>query len=208
LAPLYSTKDGNQFILGATASDHPTLWFYLPYAIAEPSATQTQQGTSNTSVNNVTAELWLEEYYPQTQEYSQRTILTLPDTKPGIIGIPLPATEPPLVVGKTYHWIFVVRCDPDDASTNKFTELSLRRIQPSTRRSPIATASLNQQLDFYIQNGLWAETMSLCNYLHNSLKNTTFIDKWSKTIQAVPFSGIDSQYIVQECTAGNQTLLK
>lgn len=200
LAPFHQAEDGRQYVLGATASDYPTLWFYLPYEIGAATADRTSQNSTRPI-----AELRLEEQNPQTQRYSQRTVLTLPATKPGIIGIPLPRRESPLEVGKTYHWLLVVRCDSTDASTNQFAGVSLHRIQPDTP-PPIAPTPLRQRLAFYIQNGLWSETMALCDRLRGSGEKG-LIDEWSQTIQSVPFNGIASEAVVKDCIAGRQKIL-
>jgi len=196
LAPSYRAADGQQFVLGATASDYPTLWFYLPYSI---SALPT--GDTAATKGKLSAELRIEEQNEKTKEFTQRTVLTLPETRPGVIGVRVPATEPPLEVGKTYHWLLVVRCSAEDTSANQFTEVSLHRVQPPVA---IATPSPKQQLDFYTQNGLWAETMNLCDRLRHSPGDKELSAAWSQTIQAVPFNGIDAQQIVNSCAAGTQ----
>ncbi len=203
LAPFYRAEDGRQYVLGATASDYPTLWFYLPYEIGTATAPNLAPQNSPKPI----AELRLEEQDPKTQRYFQRTVLELPATKPGVIGIQLPHREPALVAGKTYHWLLVVRCDPSDASTNQFTELSLHRVQPTVPLPPIATTPPRQQLNFYVQNGLWSETMSLCDRLQPASEDPDLLSAWSKAIETVPLEGITAQQVVAECRAGKQKIL-
>jgi hypothetical protein len=163
-----------------------------------------QQSTGNPGDKPI-AELRLEEQDPQTQEFRQRVVATLPAANPGIIGVRVPDTEPSLTPGKTYHWLLVVRCDPDDSSANQFAELSLHRVSVDVPTST-ASASLQQRLDFYIQNGLWAETISLCGQLNQSSDNKAALTEWSQTLQAVPFDGIKADRIVSICRTNPQLL--
>ncbi|HIK19116.1 MAG TPA: DUF928 domain-containing protein [Leptolyngbyaceae cyanobacterium M33_DOE_097] len=202
LAPFYQAEDGQQYVLGATASDYPILWFYLPYEIGTAATNLTPKNSTQPI-----AELRLEEQDPKTQRSFQRTVLELPATKPGVIGIPLPRREPALIVGKTYHWLLVVRCDPSDASTNQFAELSLHRVQPPVPLSSIATAPPRQQLSFYVQNGLWSETMTLCDRIQRASGDPDLLTEWSKIIESVPLNGIMAQQVVAECRAGKQKIL-
>ncbi len=113
LAPLYKTKDGNQFTLGATASKFPTLWFYLPYQITEARP----------------AELRVEERDANQDYIFDKTVLTLTNASPGIVGIRVPQNAvSPLPINGQHYFTFVVRCDPSDSSTNKFVSVSVERI--------------------------------------------------------------------------------
>ncbi|MGA7932216.1 MAG: DUF928 domain-containing protein, partial [Kovacikia sp.] len=103
LAPLYKGEDGEHFILGSTVSAYPTLWFYLPYSVTETRP----------------AELRIEEH--QGQYIFDRTIATITQASVGVIGISLPPGKiAPLEVGEPRYFKFVIRCDPQDSSANKF----------------------------------------------------------------------------------------
>ena len=71
-------------VWGLTAEAYPTFWFYNPYSERFP-----------------TTFLLLD----QTKHLVSKIPALLPG-RPGVIGVHLPSTAPPLEIGKNYHWYF------------------------------------------------------------------------------------------------------
>ncbi|MDX2214359.1 MAG: DUF928 domain-containing protein [Oculatellaceae cyanobacterium bins.114] len=191
LTALVPLQDANGTLIaqGTTASDHPTLWFYVPYAIS----------------NSVSASLWLEEPEPGSDPstgriyYTQREVLSLPPTPAGIVSIRLPNSEPALTVGTTHRWLLVVQCDSTDVSSNKVAEVELSRIAPPAIATPVTGTSLENQLAAYQQAGLWSEFMTALGtaYCQSSPRqlspNHLITTKWNQTLTEIGLEAIASQ---------------
>ncbi|MBD2463185.1 DUF928 domain-containing protein [Oscillatoria sp. FACHB-1407] len=191
LTALVPLQDDNGTLVaqGSTASDHPTLWFYVPYTIGDA----------------MTASLWLEEPEPGSDPsadriyYTQREILSLPPTPPGIVSIQLPRSEPALTVGNTYRWLLVVTCDASDASSNKVAEVELSRIASDSTVSVGNTASLESRLNAYRQARLWSEFITALGtaYCQSSSRplntNSVVATEWSQTLQEIGLEAIATQ---------------
>ncbi len=184
LAPLYRSESGEQMVVSTTASDRPTLWFYVPYTIG----------------NSISAELRQEEAESQVNTsgpvfYTQRTIVKLPPMKPGIVGIPLPALEPPLAVGKLYHWMLVIQCDPTDTSADKFADLAILRIQPKQPLpAKLPTASKQMQVNAYMKEGLWSEVITILGTSQcQPSKDPVLTSLWVKQLQDIGLQSIAAQ---------------
>lgn len=181
IAPIYSSE-GNQFILAATTSSAPTLWFYLPYALTD----------------RLSAELRLEQQSESGDAVQTTVIDRLPPTpKPGIIGVQLPPLA--LQLDRTYHWLLVVICDPNDASANRFAELSLRRV--SLSELPAEPLPVLKRLTFYSQNGLWEPFLtSLARERCRAPQNSALAATWQQSLQEIGLAAIANQPIVN-CTS-------
>lgn len=126
--------------LNLSVSDHPTIWFYLPYTKNE------------ISKGEFSLQLGREEIYQQS--------FLLPD-QPGIVGIQIPDQVEPLASGENYRWYFDVLCDSEneDASPASLTG-SVRRIEMSDAlRNDLARASPLSQVASYARHHIWYETL-------------------------------------------------
>lgn len=99
---------------GLTTAEHPSFWFYIPYAPKD--------------IHSI--EFSLHDRNETTTLY--RTSFPLNKT-PGVIRIPLPPSpEHSLKLNESYHWRFIVNCDrkatPED---NIFLDGWVTRVQPS-----------------------------------------------------------------------------
>jgi hypothetical protein len=170
LAPLYKTKDGNQFTLGATVSEFPTLWFYLPYEISKTRP----------------AELRVEEHDSNQNYIFDTTILTLTNASPGIIGIRVPQNAvAPLSINGQRYFTFVVRCDPSDSSTNKFVSVSVERIPlNSALMTQLKTSPPKQQAALYETAGIWFETVTtLAELIQKSPGDRSLQASWVRLLK-------------------------
>lgn len=185
LIPVYKTDAGDRVALGLTTSDYPTLWFYVPYAI-----------TAETP-----AELRLETPEPGTSATTQRTVLHLTQLSPGIVGIKIPPSEAPLQVGQQSDWTFVVHCKPNDTSTIKYAELSLKRVEPNTITNQ-AESKTKAQITRYANAGLWENAFTLLAQLRSqSPQDAELADYWADLFQAIALPELATQPLINNQAA-------
>ncbi|NJR49966.1 MAG: DUF928 domain-containing protein [Leptolyngbyaceae cyanobacterium CSU_1_3] len=186
LIPVEQTLEGNPIVLGTTTSEYPTLWFYLPYAITPDRP----------------AELRREDPDPTDQaSVQQRTVLRLTGAPAGVIGLRLPPTEPPLAINQFYNWIFVVRCDPQDASTNQFVAGSIVRLAVTANLSQqVARSDPNRRSQFYAEAGIWQEAIAaLVELRRRSPNDSNLAAEWANLLQSADLNTIVSKPIVECC---------
>ncbi|MBL1178131.1 DUF928 domain-containing protein [Pantanalinema sp. GBBB05] len=178
LVPTHTLTTGEVMGIQQTTSAYPTLWVYLPYELTPERP----------------AELRLE--IPATGQYvTQRTVLRLTAVKAGIIGIQIPATEAPLKVGQRTDWTFVVRCDPNDFSANKFVNLSVQRIEVArSLQQQLAIATPIDRVALYAEAGIWENALTtLANLRQQFLKQSDLTADWAQLLGAINFSEDFSQ---------------
>ena len=129
---------------GKTASSHPTFWFYVPYA---PKPELMMQFELTTKINGT----------PETV-YKSRS----PLSASGLIGIPLPKTEKPLEVDRSYKWVLRVQCVPKDSSGDTVVYGWVKRVpMPAGLPAQIQAARQPQdRVKLYASAGLWHETLT------------------------------------------------
>ena len=125
-------------VWGLTVAEYPTLWFYVPYSL-----------TPKLPIRFVLQDEGGNEVY--------KTPLTATETQPSIVRFHLPSIAP-LEVGKTYHWYFVIDCDPDAPVS---VDGWIKRVPMNstfTRKSQKATPL--QRVVLYADNGIWYDALT------------------------------------------------
>ena len=178
LAPEYSKS---QVILGLTAKERPTFWFYIPY---DPSL--------------VYAELGLED------ELNEDTYKVVSTKTPGIIGVPLPSISSPLQIGKQYRWNFNIYCKQDDG----FLASVEGNVQFQPLNSALANklkyATPHEQALIYAANGIWYEALTILANLHRLPKqNAQLSQDWSNLLESVGLQNLASEPIIDCCQSQN-----
>lgn len=131
--------------LKSTVKEYPTLWVYLPY-------TRLEAPNGEFSLQDGDKEVY-------------RVRFQLPTT-PGIIGLSLPSTSPPLAVGKQYRWYFDINCPRAKASNESATPASLtgvvQRITPSLALENELKAAKTplERINIYNKQGFWIESIT------------------------------------------------
>ncbi|MBW4520141.1 MAG: DUF928 domain-containing protein [Scytolyngbya sp. HA4215-MV1] len=116
-----------------TASGHPTFFFNLP------------------ALSPTTAQFTLQDESGAKQLYNVKFDLT---GQPGIVGVALPDSAPPLQVGQKYLWQVSVACDPDDTTSNIIVGSWVERVQVANTASGDKVAALAEQ-------GIWQDTVAV-----------------------------------------------
>ncbi|MDX2211946.1 MAG: DUF928 domain-containing protein [Oculatellaceae cyanobacterium bins.114] len=166
-------------VWGLTTVEHPTFWFYVPYA--------------------ATPDLPMEFVLLDEQDtLIYQTDLTV--TSPaGVINITLPPTAPPLEVGKMYRWYFLVYCSPENPI---FTQGGIQRMTPTPE---LATALLQadprEQAALYASNGVWFDALTTMARLRQAEPNNPAIaTDWTSLLQSGGLEDVARQPFAPCCT--------
>ncbi len=166
-----SSLEGLESAFGLTVAEFPNFWFYVP---SLPSG-----------VNS--AEFMLQEFLPQEKKY--KDVLERPFTfqvKEGISSFSLQSAGVPLKLGKVYHWYISIICDSQRPSRNPSIDAWVKLVKPSSELSQIETyRDTKERLEFYIQDGIWYETLTLLAKLRCQYQDAELFEAWSSLLQSI-----------------------
>jgi len=165
--------------IGRTLSDYPTFFFYLPQTHAE------------------LAEFILEDENGNQIYQQDLTIKNLS----GVIGVSIPANTnlPPLEVGKSYTWLFLLVCDPEDRSSDQLERGIVRRVEVSANiLRELENADPRQKTFIYAQNGIWQDALSNLAAARRANPNAlVFQTDWESLLDSVTLGSIAKEPIVE-----------
>lgn len=194
LAPAVEKNVGKgkaTYVWGQTIAAHPTFWFYLP--------------TASSSLRSV--EFVLQD---DLDNDIYRSTVNLP-AKPGIIGVQLPSTKPPLSLDRNYHWFLktemTVSCNRQNPTVLKDSvEGWVRRVSPTNAiAKQLETATPQQQIDLYAQQGLWYDAIAtLAQQRLQQPEDATLKANWNGLLQSANLSDISTQPLLPCCGVGSR----
>lgn len=117
--------------IGQTTKTYPTFWFYVPIG---------RSADANHAQFDLLDGDTLEPVFERPVHFE------LPSS-PGIVGISLPESGPPLQVDKHYIWFFSVECSETDASRNPVVFGEIERVAPTAELAQRLATTPDQ--DFY-----------------------------------------------------------
>lgn len=131
-----------------TVSARPTIWIYVPYTA--PTA------------KRIT-------FILKTESGEKVYQLGLPvPTRSGIVSITVPNEQPPLEVGKSYQWKYLISCSSNgDAPEEVIAQIKRVSLDPALQKQLAAAKSPLEQSRYYTKAGVWYETLTV---LGNALK--------------------------------------
>lgn len=176
LVPVYPDYKplNSKLVLGATASEHPTFWFYVPYQ------------------SPLTGKFVLQD---KDENLVYETEIPLPQT-PGVISFSLPSTAAPLEIGKQYHWYFKIDCTQPPLFVDGWIQRS--SLNP-TLQSQLEKATLQERVVLYATNGFWHEALTAASELHRLNPKDTY---WAALLQAVGLDDFALEPRVECCESG------
>lgn len=124
-------------VWGQTMAEHPSVWFYLPQALA-PDA----------SIEFVVLDA--------ADEYVYSTRLTDAAIEAGLLHFTLPPSVEPLAVDSLYSWTLTIYCNPEQNSESVFVSGVVQRVAASGL--PMSNSPLEQG-KFYAEQGLWYDAL-------------------------------------------------
>ncbi|MBK1986360.1 DUF928 domain-containing protein [Sphaerospermopsis aphanizomenoides BCCUSP55] len=160
-----------------TISDSPTLYFYVPQTTAT-TGEFILRNDKNNDIYNISFEL------PQ---------------KPGIIHIKIPPTAK-LKTGKAYKWYFLLVCDPEDRSSDEYTEGIIERTTISSSLNKyFQQAKPLKQAEIYAKNDLWPETITKVAQLRTQQPK-----EWEELLKSVGLEVIAKEPLLECCQPNPQ----
>lgn len=161
----------------STASPHPTLFVNIP-----------------AELSGKTAELTLQNEAGDQQLYSTTFNLT---GKPGIVGIRIPNTAPPLTVGQKYLWQVAVNCSNPNDRINAGSWIE-RVPLDRTLASQLDRATAREKPVLYAEAGIWQDTVStLAELLYHNPNDQFLAQDWANLMQSVNLNDFANKPIVQ-----------
>jgi hypothetical protein len=177
-------------VLGLTAADHPTFWFYLPYSL-----------TSARLVEFILKD--------DKDNIIYQTELSELGTTPGVVGFKLPDTVPPLEVNKRYNWFFTIACDAKDSISSDQEEPNKIFVSGWVERVPLnpalqrqlAQATPQQQARLYANASIWHEAVTALAELRRQRPNDAALkQEWANLLRSVNLEAIAPEPITSMLT--------
>jgi hypothetical protein len=175
-----TAKTTSQVVLGLTAKEHPTFWFYVPYAL-----------TSSHPIEFVLQDDKGNDIY--------QTKFIQSETSAGVVGFELPSTAPPLEVNKIYRWYFLVYCNAEDPA---FVDGWVQRVpgNPSLY-SALEQATPQEIVTVYTNGGIWYEAVtSLARLRTKNPEDATLRKEWANLLESINLEAIAPEPITTMLT--------
>jgi hypothetical protein len=117
---------------------------------------------------------------------------------PGVVGIPLPSTAPPLEVGKRYHWNFSIYCGESEEGAI-WVDGWVERVPLSPAlKLQLAAATPERRVALYGEARLWYDTItSLAQLRLQDPANPTLKVEWLKLLKSIDLDAIAPQPITR-----------
>jgi hypothetical protein len=132
---------------GTTLREHPTFWFYVPY-----------KSSSISSGEFALTDIEDNQLY--------RVDFKLPE-KSGFVSVSIPPTAQPLEKNKQYRWTFVLHCTEQTLQQPISHRGLVERVDLPSIEAQLPTASLEKQLNLYLENSIWYDASANLAQIHN-----------------------------------------
>jgi len=185
-----SVKITSKSVLGFTVAERPTFWFYIPYgSTPQYSAKLTLQDENDNEVFQTSF---------KASENMTNGVETQGLSTPGVVGIPLPSTAPPLEVGKRYHWNFSIYCGESEEGAI-WVDGWVERVPLSPAlKLQLAAATPERRVALYGEARLWYDTItSLAQLRLQDPANPTLKVEWLKLLKSIDLDAIAPQPITR-----------
>jgi hypothetical protein len=167
-----------ELVWAVSAVDRPTFWFFVPDALSP----------------DTPIEFVLEDSEGNPLYEHQFNVTS----QPGVISITLP--NPPLEMGKLYHWSF--RMGGDAASESEFVEGWVEWREPDADLSDrLARSSDREKVALYAEKGFWHDALTQIAHLRQANpEDETLKADWTSLLASIGLEDIASGEIVPCCT--------
>ena len=152
-----------------TVAEYPTFFFYIP----------------DVDLEGVQGELVLRNEKDE-EIYRAAFSLKVPDSilMVDLSGFP---SFPPLEVGKSYRWDFIIAVNPMDRSNDIFVDGEIQRVELSSElKHNLDTALPQEKPAIYAANGIWQDALaSLASLRCASPNDSAIASDWASLLQQV-----------------------
>lgn len=166
-------------VWGLTASEHPTVWVYLPSAL-----------TAETAIEFVLQDATDQELY--------RTQFTA-TVQPGLIRFAVPETAPAIELDKPYFWTLVIYCNPVRPSDSVFVQGTVQRSTLTSEQQTLLAADPLERSRLYAEFGFWYDALTTLADLRQT-DPTQAETAWNDLLQQVGLEAVADQPIGSCCT--------
>jgi Domain of Unknown Function (DUF928) len=180
LVPFTQPAPSVMHVWGLTTTERPTLWFYVPFG-------------KNSA--------YPAEFILQDEEANPiyKSAIALPQ-QPGVISVSLPASVPPLAVGKRYRWFFNVYCEPQQQAPPLYVEGVVQRVNLSPAVvQQLQTAQPRQKVAIYAENGIWYEAINtLAELRQKNPQDVSLQTQWQDLLEGIGLGDVAKVAIVSK----------
>jgi len=164
-----------------TVAEYPTFFFYIP----------------DVDLEGVQGELVLRNEKDE-EIYRAAFSLKVPDSilMVDLSGFP---SFPPLEVGKSYRWDFIIAVNPMDRSNDIFVDGEIQRVELSSElKHNLDTALPQEKPAIYAANGIWQDALaSLASLRCASPNDSAIASDWASLLQQVQLPKISRKPLAQ-----------
>ncbi|NJK37149.1 MAG: DUF928 domain-containing protein [Oscillatoriales cyanobacterium RM2_1_1] len=168
--------------LGRTASDQPSLLYYVPAVL-----------------DQIPVQL---EITDESEKVIYTTSFKLSNDQPGIVQLSLAdkSDAPDLKADQKYHWYLTIRCEPDsaDASSDITVHGWIERVDlPTSEADQLAQMPPRDRLAIYQQEGLWYDMLSTLARLRAESPDDAAVEQqWSDLLKSVGLEKVTEEPLV------------
>jgi hypothetical protein len=174
-------------VWGLTASEHPTMLFYIPY----PQSLISRMDFTIYNRDN-----------PSNQVFYQES--RKPSVRPGLIGFTLPITKEPLVVNQLYQWELKLTLNRKLDKEVFVTGWIQRAALSNELSEQIKGATSQRQATLYAENGIWYDTVSILAKLrHDQPQDLAIKQDWQDLLKSVGLNELEDKIFVPSETENN-----
>lgn len=168
-------------VWGITANEHPTLWFYIPYA--------------QNSISRIDFIL-IDGDNPTNRTVYQNAIQS--PKYPGIVNFSLPQTSEPLAIDKLYQWELKLTMKRQ-LDQEIYVKGWIQRASLNSELSDlIRQATPERQAALYAENGFWYDALSTFAELRrNRPQDLAIIQDWRNILQSVDLGKLANKPFVK-----------
>jgi hypothetical protein len=168
-------------IWGMTASEHPTIWFYIPYH---------QDSISRIDFSLIDGD-------NLTKKTVFKNAIKRP-TQPGIVSFSLPQTSTPLTVDRLYQWELKLtmkrQLDREISVKGWIQRVALNnQLNDSINQAP-----LDRQAALYAENGFWYDALSsLAQLRREQPQDLALIQDWQNLLKSIELGKLANKPFVK-----------
>jgi hypothetical protein len=179
IVPEYQSAPENQ-VWGLTRMEHPTFWFYVPYA--KPALVDisfTIQDDSNPADPQII--------------YQHSTIAPAPTA--GMIQITVPKSSPTLAADRPYRWFLKLNMGCTNGQRPIYAEGWIQRMELDRNLSKqIDRATPTEKVALYAENGLWHDALTtLANLRATNPQDPELNQDWQNLLDAIGLKDLATQ---------------
>jgi Domain of Unknown Function (DUF928) len=179
IVPEYRSAQENQ-VWGLTKMEHPTFWFYVPYA--------------KPALVDISFKLQ-DESNPEDPKIIYQNATIAPTSTAGMIRIALPKSSPNLAANRPYHWFLELNMGCTNGQRPIFVQGWIQKVElDRTLSKQIDRATPTEKVALYAENGLWHDALStLANLRAAKPQDPGLTQDWQNLLESIGLRDLANQ---------------